>query len=292
MRSLALQPRTLKRYEGAVSLFFAWLEAAREALPATPEAMDEILAEYLEDCWAQGLGRGKAADSLSGLQHFVPSLRRSLKDSWRLLGVWSKNEVPTRVLPLLPDQALAMAGFALSDGDVCMAAAVLVAFNRLLRPSEVMVTRSQRTFDFDQGTCHIELGYAKGGQRSGVPEHVVIDELEGVLLLARAPAHKAPGDFLFPRGVASFRRAFRGLVERIGADPSKVLPYSLRRGGATHHWRTLANLSATCIRGRWRQQTTCRIYIQDGVAMLENLALSASQRRLIAEGKSLLRRLA
>ena len=80
------------------------------------------------------------------------------------------------------------------------------------------------------------------------------------------------------------------LVLAIGADPLRYHPYSLRRGGATHHFKVLGSLSKTCIRGRWRHQPTARIYIQDGVAMLERHNLSAKERRLIAKGEDLLRR--
>ena len=54
-------------------------------------------------------------DTLSGLQRFVPSLRKGLNDAWRLFGTWSKTEIPSRARPLLPEQTLAMAGFALAE---------------------------------------------------------------------------------------------------------------------------------------------------------------------------------
>ena len=119
----------------------------------------------------------------------------------------------------------------------------------------------------------------------------MIDEAEGVLLLARCLAGKLPGEALFPHGMARFRKTFARLVEKIGANPADVKPYSLRRGGATHHWGVLANLSRTTLRGRWRHQPTARTYIQDGVAMLQKHKLTAGQIKKIARGKSLLRRL-
>ena len=97
---------------------------------------------------------------------------------------------------------------------------------------------------------------------------------------------------LFPRKTPCFRAGFKRLLGKIGAAPQEYKPYSLRRGGATHHWHVLGNLSRTTLRGRWRHQQTCRIYIQDGVAMLEQLRLSARELKLIAKGCALLRRLA
>ena len=138
---------------------------------------------------------------------------------------------------------------------------------------------------------HINLGFTKGGKRAGVTEHVVIDELEAVLLLTRLLHNRQAGTPLFPKGMAAFRRSFKKLVMAIGADPQKYHPCSLRRGGATHHFKVLGSLSKTCVRGRWRHQPTARIYIQDGMAMLQEHHLTAGQIKKIARGKSLLRRL-
>ena len=291
LRSLQLQPRTLTRYAEAAKFFFNWLAEHGEPMPESVAATDEVLGEFLEDCWAQGESKSIVGDVLSGLQHFVPSLRRALNDSWRLFSTWSKNEVPSRARPLLPEQALAMAGFALSEGDTAMAAAVLVSFNGFLRPVEVMLQASQCTWDLDRGIVHINLGFTKSGKRAGVAEHVIIDELEAVILLARVLGNAPGGTQLFPRGTASFRAKFSRLVARIGGNPTRYRPYSLRRGGATHHFQVIGSLSKTCVRGRWRHQPTARIYIQDGVAMLERGRLTCREKTLLARGKALLRRL-
>ena len=78
LNSLQLQPRTVKRYLEAVNSFFSWLSQNREPMPVSIPAADEILGEYIEDCWAAGDPRGKVGDTLSGLQHFIPSLRKCL----------------------------------------------------------------------------------------------------------------------------------------------------------------------------------------------------------------------
>ena len=71
-----------------------------------------------------------------------------------------------------------MAGYALAEGDLAMAAGVLVCFNGILRPIEAMLTAKQCSFDFQRGIVHLDLGYTKGGKRSGIAEHVVGDELD------------------------------------------------------------------------------------------------------------------
>ena len=60
-----------------------------------------------------------------------------------------------------------------------------------------MLNSGQCTFDLDQGTCHINLGPTKGGKRAGIPEHVIIDDLEAVHLLAQVLAGRAKGKATF-----------------------------------------------------------------------------------------------
>ena len=291
LRSLQLQPRTINRYEAALGFFFAWLEWMNLTIPNSPTEADEVVADFIEDAWLQGEAKSVAGDVLSGLQHFAPMLRRGLPDSWRLYGTWSRQEVPSRARPLLPDQVLAMAGFALFMGEVGMAALLLIAFNGMLRPSEAFVTSRQCSFDLSRGLCHIDLGLTKSGKRFGISEHVIIDELEGVVLLGRVLAGQPAGAQLFPGGHARFRKLFSQLVGKIGARPDLYKPYSLRRGGATHHWRTLGNLGQTTVRGRWRHQITARIYLQEGGAILDRKGLSQAEKSRIKIGISHLRRL-
>ena len=106
--SLHLRPSTLKRYNIAVFFFFQLLSGSNEQLPSSAVATGEVLGEFIEDAWAQGEPRSRAGYVLSGIQHFVPSLRKALNNAWRLFGTWARNEVPSRARPLLPQQALAM----------------------------------------------------------------------------------------------------------------------------------------------------------------------------------------
>ena len=86
-----------------------------------------------------------------------------------------------------------MADCALEEGDVAMAAGLLVSFNDLLRPCEVMLNAGQRAVDLAQGARHVDLGLTKSGKLAGIAEHVAIEELEGVALLPRPLAGRARG---------------------------------------------------------------------------------------------------
>ncbi|CAE7762207.1 unnamed protein product [Symbiodinium sp. CCMP2592] len=69
---------------------------------------------------------------------------------------------------------------------------------------------------------------------------------------------------------------FQKLVVFLGLEEGTFLPYGLRRGGATFHWQTSQNFEATMIMGRWQDQKTCRIYLDEARALLVQQQLTVS----------------
>ncbi|CAK0891233.1 unnamed protein product [Prorocentrum cordatum] len=250
----------------------------------------DAVADYLEALWDDGSPRSLAAHTLSGLQHLVPSLRRELKEGWRLLRTWDQNEMPSRAPPLRPEVAIALAGFALADGREDVATAILAGFNGLLRPSEMLISAGDCVFDHSQRTCVVNLGLTKGGKRQGCPEDVIIDDEFAYLLLRWALAGCAAGTALPPRGLANFRASFASYLGKAGLDPSRIKPYSIRRGGAAHNFSSLGNMALTCERGRWRSRATANIFITEGMAALEAVAVTKQQRAALALGHQLFHR--
>ena len=64
-----------------------------------------------------------------------------------------------------------------------------------------------------------------------------------------------------------------------------VKPYSLRRGGATHHFAQIGNMQAACEKGRWRQVATARLYIDEAAAEVAHMEFSDKQLRLVEKGR-------
>ena len=128
----------------------------------------------------------------------------------------------------------------------------------------------------------------KGGERAGAPEQIGIDDEFAYLLLKRQLYSQPAGTPLLPRGLIEFRALFKQLVNELGFDSSYIKPYSLRRGGATHHFRVLGNLSATTERGRLRAQKTAQIYITEGVALVVDAKITRAQKAQLRRGRELL----
>ena len=67
---------------------------------------------------------------------------------------------------------------------------------------------------------------------------------------------------------ARLQRATRAL----GLD-ADLRWYSIRRGGATEHFRRNRDIPALMELGRWRSQTTARIYVTEGMQLLAEMVL-------------------
>ena len=96
LRSLAVQPATKKRYDAALNKFFDFLRFENLDLPQQKMKMDALVADYVEHLWASGEGRALASDTVAGLQDLEPHLKGNLPTVWRLLKVWTQNELPNR----------------------------------------------------------------------------------------------------------------------------------------------------------------------------------------------------
>ena len=148
------------------------------------------------------------------------------------------------------------------------------------------------TFGANDKSCFIDLGYTKGGVRRNEKESVFTDDPWVVKLLRRQTQKKMKGDYLFAFSTVYMRKTFASLIRKVYLDPTRYKPYSLRRGGATHFFRTTGSMSQVSKRGRWGNEKTARLYVQDGLAELSLLHQSAGAKRAEDKGHDLFVRLA
>ena len=118
LANLTIQKKTAERYEMAVMHFFQWTANERRSLR---NQADTITAaeEWVEECWAEGDSLSVAADTLSGLQHFLPDLKGHLRQAWRLIGAWRKQEIPRRAPPFLRVMIEALVAAAVERRPLC-----------------------------------------------------------------------------------------------------------------------------------------------------------------------------
>ena len=84
------------RYEKASKRLLSHLSGQCQALGTTKERVDGQAQEFIEFLWEEGEGQSLAADVLSAIQHYQPSMRRCLNGSWRLFKTWQRFEIPAR----------------------------------------------------------------------------------------------------------------------------------------------------------------------------------------------------
>ena len=272
LRDNLVERRTFDKYLKAVSAFVAWIEQMGMLQAPDYDSLDLQLCSFLEYLWECGESKGLAGDSLSGVQHFL-MVRRRFSGAWRLLSAWGRLEIPGRAPPMLPSMALGLAGLALCDGRLDYSAIVLFGFHGMLRIGEAFaITRSHVALGSDYcGT--ISLGMTKGAKRKGTPEHVTCTDALAGRALVKALQFSQYGDALLSGTPYSFRAWFSSALERTGLQRFGLKPYSLRRGGATHTYRQTCNMPFVVERGRWADTRTARLYVTEGLALINELQL-------------------
>ena len=137
-------------------------------------------------------------------------------------------------------------------------------------PGEVLaVCKRDVTFARSGKSAIINLRLTKSGQRHNQHEIVSVDDAMLVRWLARVLSGLLPGDPLVAQTPQAFRKLFYGSIRVLGLARFEYKPYSLRRGGATHHYRMFGNIHGTALRGRWANIKTARIYITDALVKLQ-----------------------
>ena len=122
----------------------------------------------------------------------------------------------------------------------------------------------------------LTLLFTRSGTCYNFVESVV---LGGVALIRRLRDHlrSLPGDrLLYAGGGRTFRRTFDDIVAHLRFPCNPLYkPYSIRRGAATEFFRAAGSLSRTAVRGRWRNEKTCRIYVNESMSMLGDIRHSS-----------------
>ena len=278
---IGITEATLARYYHAVGRLAPVL-----AQPCTLEELDEAISNWVQEEFEDGSPLYLVGDALSGIHHFLPFTKKKLVSSWKLYSVWRRYEVPCRAPPLTQDIVLAMAGLALEQGQLTLAALLLVGFHGLLRTGEILQIRP---IDFLMGpdAAVLSLPSSKSGVRNNTRESVALRDpivLETVrAMLDVKHSFRLANTPCWSKSGTLFRDQFQRLLVHLKVDNLSFKPYSLRRGGATFEMQQHGQMERCLIRGRWRNSNVARIYITDGLALLPSLKMSWAAKVLVAK---------
>ena len=274
LKFLGITAKTRRIYSKAVAAFLQFLKSYFGHFPETFELLDEQLAEYVNHLYQEGDHISLAGWTISGLKRFYPRCRHHLCTAHLFYRNWQRVHLPQRTTPMTWLGVRAMASAAVQVGRLDLAILVLLGFAFFLRTMALLALQAHHVRLFPQeGTVVIAILNAKTGR--GLQQSLSLKEPQLVHFLNSLWLRHRPVGRLFKHGAQAFRSAFASLVKAIGLDPAAYLPYSLRRGGATEFYQRTQSLGRTMIQGRWRDQTTARIYIDDARATLTQLLLPA-----------------
>jgi hypothetical protein len=273
LRDNRVAKATFNRYQRAVALFVQWVQAMGWEPAPDYETLDSHLCSYLECLWHEGENKGLANDTLSGSQHFLIT-RRRFAGAWSLLTTWGKLEVPCRAPPLPLFAVLGLAGYGIAHGREDFAAVILTAYHCILRTGEMLSLAPQFLALDSSYRGAIALPWTKIGQQRGAQESVTVDESLAGFWLVRICRQRAAEAPLFAGSSHCFRALFNKALLDTGLNGHGFMPYSLRRGGATHDFLSHQSMQRTLHRGRWGDARTGKIYITDGAAQIVALRIS------------------
>ena len=203
-------------------------------------------------------------------------------NAWEAL-VPSVNHVPTP-LPVFR----ALVALALLWGWPIIAIIISLSFLGLLRPGEALALKwcdlllpSQL---MQPGRMYVRIRKPKSRKVAARQQHVRIDEPSLISLLESFAIFEQPAASIWQGTRAQFVACHNALVSKLGigiCDGSGLTPASHRGGGATWLFEESGSLDTVRWRGRWRQERTLEIYVQEVGALSVLPALSPSERDLI-----------
>ena len=92
---------------------------------------------------------------------------------------------------------------------------------------------------------------------------------------------KSSTDFVYAANPHQFRRMWKWLMECLHYDAAVMLPYCIRRGGATFDWSEYADAARLVFRGRWEHLKTARLYAVEGVALRQDVSESLATKQAV-----------
>jgi integrase len=262
--------QTHETYRKSAQQFALWCKRSKRVL-FDVDCVDRALAEYIAelDRANDGRGRSRAVHTYYGLVAALPQLRKRLPRAAEHLRGWLAMKPPRQRPPLTWPLTCAIAVKLASMGHGDAAIATLLAFDCLLRLSEVLNIRSNDVIegrDVDRSlppNTSIRLPQSKTGRN----QTVAIRDADVVKLVRAVCGSRSKGSRLFSISAAAYRTQFKRACKELGL-PATIVPHSLRHGGATRMYMAGEEVARIKTAGRWKSIFTCEHYIQIGQALI------------------------
>ena len=289
-------PATSQNREHLVAAFLAWTveegldwEDLMRSSHAYVDEINAILAAYGRLLYQVGRPYNHFAETLNGITMKKPSLRRQLQSAWNVAYGWVQQEPGSHHAALPPQALIAILGTALLWGWTRVAGCLALAFGAILRPGEVCAAlRHQLLLPGDVfGTMQCAyLSILEPKTRFTAAKHQTAKlDAPDLLSIVEVAFAALPKDVrVWPYSSQTLRVRFRSLLHGLGlptvvVDGRRPLDLgSLRAGGATWLLNMSENPDLTRRRGRWLNNKTMEIYVQEASSVLYLSTISEAAR--------------
>ena len=261
---------TLERYTNAADLFSRWARKHRSGKRLrSGAAVDRAVSDYIEFLWSRNAGLSNATTTLASLQHFRLWLRGELKEGWKLVHTWRREEKANKAVPASRLVATAIASAVFEDGFVQRAACLVSGFEGFLRGAE-MSTFTSKDARLLKKRAILRLRSTKTlGYRRADAELAVIRSPFARKLLKKAKDLATDDDApLCGCSASALRSHVQRACKRLGLHKVGFTLHSWRRGAATEDFLRFGSMEGTLLRGRWSSNKICRDYISEATAAL------------------------
>ena len=289
-------PATSQNREHLVAAFLAWTveegldwETLMQSSHAYIDEINAILAAYGRLLYQVGRPYNHFAETLNGIAMKKPSLRRQLQSAWNVAYGWVQQEPGSHHAALPPQALIAILATALLWGWTRVAGCLALAFGAILRPGEVCAAlRHQLLLPCDV-FCTMQCAYLsilEPKTRFTAAKHQTAKlDAPDLLSIVEMAFSALPRDVrLWPYSSQTLRTRFRSLLQGLGlptgvVDGRRPLDLgSLRAGGATWLLNVSENPDLTRRRGRWLNNKTMEIYVQEASSVLYLSTISEGAR--------------
>ena len=280
LRDAAVSSKTKVKYQNAAAKFYHHCFNELSVISERDfDRVDEVLAQYFEQLYANNESYSTATCTLYGLCLLFPKLydRTQLCESKLRLKGWRQLQPSTSYPPLTWEICCAISSVMVLSGHLHHAIATLLSFDCYLRISEfsnltinniVHVGVDQRASRMQQ---HVEVILARtktGRNQSVIVRRPLVASLITRFCELRRSASNGTDEKLFSFSTASYRKSFRRACNMLNLAHIGYTPHSLRHGGATFDFQSGVSVPDIKSRGRWQDTKSAHRYIQTGVALL------------------------
>ena len=134
------------------------------------------------------------------------------------------------------------------------------------------------TIDEQHKSGVVSLGFTKGGKRAGAAESATVTVAEVLRRLVQWKRSTPSGSTLTP-SPHTWRKLFAEGLSALGLERWEFRPYPLRRGGAAFWFSQHGSLDRILLQGRWMAVKTARTYLNEGLAILAEIAFPPAKSR-------------